>query len=312
MTVPDIVLRIIVFLSFAGLTVFVCRRMEKRVKVRHILSRLDRDDRIGRKPPVSRHFKSLILKWVRPLGSAAAPRKEKERHRVVNALKQAGYHGKILSSLEVYFGIRVLLAVLFGVLCFGWLLVSGSSGSSALMKIFLLFGAGYYLPAAILKYRSSRRSRRIWQEIPDVLDLLRICAEAGLGLDRALDRVGRELKGIAPVLSAEFSRYFFEIRSGLPKRTALANLAERNQVGALSAVVNLLVQSNRLGTDISEALRIHSLSLRTERIQGAEEQGAKVSVKLVFPLVFFILPPLLIVIVGPAIVNLLDRLSKLS
>jgi tight adherence protein C len=125
-----------------------------------------------------------------------------------------------------------------------------------------------------------------------------------------LFRVSREVKGIAPVLSAELARYFLEIKSGLPRREALTNLAERNQVNALNAVVGILLQSSRLGTDISGALRVHSLSIRTERIQAAEEQGGQVSVKLVFPLVLLILPALLIVVLGPAMVNMFDRLGK--
>jgi len=171
--------------------------------------------------------------------------------------------------------------------------------------------AGYYLPAAVLRRQASARSRKIRQELPDVLDLLKICIEAGLSLDSALFRVGRDLKDIAPVLSRELAQYFLEIQSGLPRKEVLSSLAERNQVNALSGVVNVLIQSSRLGTDIAEALEVYSASLRTERMQAAQEQGAKVSTKLTFPMIFLILPALLIVILGPAMINMLDRLSRL-
>lgn len=299
------------FILFAGLTLLLSRYMAKRYRVRLILAQFNQGRRVFDAARARLWLRAAVMRWVVPLGRTAAPKKEAERLRTINTLKQAGYTSRDLVPLEVYFGVRVLLAAGFGLCYFGWLLFAGNYDHAGVVKVFFPLGAGYYLPSAVLRYQASRRSRRIWQEVPDVLDLLRICTEAGLGLDKALFRVSREVRGIAPVLSRELSRYFLEIRSGLPRREVLAGLAERNQVNALSAVVNLLLQSNRLGTDISEALRIHSLSLRTERIQIAEEQGAKVSIKLVFPLVFLILPALLIVILGPAMIGMFDRLGKL-
>lgn len=311
MTHQEPVVALLSFTVFAGLTVLLSGYIAKRRRVRLILARFDQGRRVFDAVRARLWLKAAVMKWVVPLGHMAAPKKEADRLRTINTLKRAGYASRDLLPLEAYFGVRVLLAAGFGVCYFGWLLFAGSSDYTGVVKVFFPLGAGYYLPSAVLRYQASRRSRRIWQEVPDVLDLLRICTEAGLGLDKALFRVSREVKEIAPILSKELSRYFLEIRSGLPRKEVLASLAERNQVNALSAMVNLLLQSNRLGTDISEALRVHSLSLRTERTQIAEEQGAKVSIKLVFPLVFLILPALLIVILGPAMISMLDRLGKL-
>ena len=141
-----------------------------------------------------------------------------------------------------------------------------------------------------------------------MLDLLRICLEAGLSLDSALNRVSRELKGVAPVLSRELGQYSLEIRTGLPRRRVLLNMAQRNQVESLTGVINVLIQSSRFGTDVLEALRVYSQSLREERMQMAEERGNKIPTRMAFPLILLLLP-LLVVIMGPALIRLFENMQ---
>ena len=299
------------FVGVAGTTLLVWRMVEKRLRAGFILRRFHLEREQTRTLLRGGWLESLTSEVLAPLGRPAAPKGEEELAAIRRQLRQAGYRSGRTPAVEVYYGLRVLLALVPGVMTLAWMVLAGGFGPRSLVNIFVPLAAGYYLPAAVLRWQASARSRKIWKELPDVLDLLKICIEAGLSLDSALFRVGRELKDIAPVLSRELAQYFLEIQSGLPRKEVLSNLAERNQVNALSGVVNVLIQSSRLGTDIAEALEVYSVSLRTERMQAAQEQGAKVSTKLTFPMIFLILPALLIVILGPAMINMLDRLSRL-
>jgi tight adherence protein C len=123
----------------------------------------------------------------------------------------------------------------------------------------------------------------------------------------ALFRVSREMGNVAPLLAREFGQYFLETQSGLPRKKVLKNLAERNGVNSLNSIVNVLIQSAKLGTDIAEALRVYSESLRRNRQKRAEEKGAKISTNLTFPLIMLIMPALLIVVLGPALINFLNN-----
>ncbi len=299
------------FVGVAGTTLYVWRLTEKRLNKGFLLRRLHLDRERSRTLLQLGWLEALTTDLLVPLGRTAAPKGEEESAAVRRQLRQAGYRSGRFPGVEAYYGLRVLLALILGSMTLAWMTLAGGFGPRSLLNVFLPLAAGYYLPAAVLQWQASVRSRKIGQELPDVLDLLKICIEAGLSLDSALFRVGRELKDIAPVLSRELAQYFLEIQSGLPRKEVLSNLAERNQVNALSGVVNVLIQSSRLGTDIAEALEVYSVSLRTERMQAAQEQGAKVSTKLTFPMIFLILPALLIVILGPAMINMFDRLSRL-
>ncbi len=241
------------------------------------------------------------------LGLAAAPKNEEELKDLRRYLGYAGYRSG--RAPLVYFGIKLGLCLALGG---GWLLVHaalGLLGGRNLILAFIPMAAGYYLPGVGLKLRVAARQKRIFRELPDALDLLLVCIEAGLSFDMALNRVSRELAHVAPVLAGEFGHYFLETQSGLPRRRAMDNLARRNGVHSLTSVVNVLQQSARFGTDIGEALRVYIRSLRTERRQTAEEKGAKISTHLTFPMVVLILPALFLVILGPAIINLLGRLK---
>ena len=141
---------------------------------------------------------------------------------------------------------------------------------------------GHFAPRWYLAQKVKRRRREIFRELPDALDILLICIHAGLSFDRALIRVSGELKHIAPALSTEFEIYFYEVESGIPREQALAKLAQRNEEDSLTAVVNVLAQSVRFGTDIAEALRVYTESLRVERRQIAEEKRRKASRKTSF------------------------------
>jgi tight adherence protein C len=212
-------------------------------------------------------------------------------------LIQAGYRSP--QHVTIYRGLRVLFAAIgfFSVLLF--------TGFNSPLLLVGLTGFGYFIPRFLLKKRLQERQRRIRLGLPDGLDLTVICVEAGLSLDQAMMRVGEDLRTAHPELSAEFHLFDLETRAGKPRVEALRNLAERTGVDDIRSLVGTLIQTDRFGTSVAQALRVHSDSLRTERRQRAEEQAAKTTVKMIIPLVLFVMPSLLFVTVGPAVIQLL-------
>jgi tight adherence protein C len=219
-------------------------------------------------------------------------------------LIQAGYRDA--QHLSIYRGMRVLFAVMAALLV---LLIAGSDSPLLLVG---LPAFGYFIPRFLLKRALKERQRRIRLGLPDALDLTVICVEAGLPLDQAMNRVGEDLGYAHPDLSAEFHMFTLEARAGKPRAEALRNLAARTGVDDVKALVATLVQTDRFGTSVAQALRVHSESLRTERRQRAEEQAAKTTVKMIIPLVCFVLPSLIFVTVGPAVIQLMRLLLPMS
>lgn len=213
-------------------------------------------------------------------------------------LMQAGYRDA--KSITVYNGLRVFGALLG----FGICLLSGIGITSPLL---LLGGPllGFILPRFLLKRQITKRQHRIRLGLPDALDLTVICVEAGLGLDQALMRVAVDLDHAHPELSEELRLVNLEMRAGKPRTEAMRNLAQRTGVDDVRSLVAVLIQTDRFGTSIAQALRVHSDALRTERRQRAEEMAAKTTIKLVPPLVVFILPSVIIVTLGPAVISLI-------
>lgn len=236
--------------------------------------------------------------------SKALPLSPSEVSRARAWLIQAGYRDQ--RHLSMYVGSRVLLAVL------GMAAVVAVSGFEAPMLIVGAAGLGFFLPRFVLKRMIRKRQWEITLALPDALDLTVICVEAGLALDQALLRVGEDLRHSHPALSSEFNLFNLEMRAGKPRVEALHNLAARTGVSDIRALVGTLVQTDRFGTSIAQALRVHSDSLRTERRQRAEEQAAKTTIKMVIPLVLFILPSLLFVTLGPAVIQLVRTLMPVA
>ncbi len=236
-------------------------------------------------------FKQRVERALDPL-SRALPLSPSEVSRTRAWLIQAGYRDP--RHLTLYVGSRVLLAAL------------GLAAVVAIKPDFYLIVAvpafGFFLPRFILKRMIRDRQQRIRIGLPDALDLTVICVEVGLALDQALTRVGEDLHHAHPELSDEFHLVTLEMRAGKPRAEALRNLAARTGVDDVRALVATLVQTDRFGTSVAQALRVHSDSLRTERRQRAEEQAAKTTIKMVVPMVLFILPSIIIVTLIPALI----------
>lgn len=181
--------------------------------------------------------------------------------------------------------------------------------------LFILGGAltlGYLIPEGWILWRISVRQHRLRRGLPDALDLLVICVEAGLGMDQALLRVSQELKVVHPELSEELGLVNLEMRVGKTRMDALRELGRRTGVDDIKALVAMLAQTERFGTSIARSLRVHSDDLRTKRRQRAEEMGAKTTVKMVPPLVLFIFPALMVVILGPAILTIMRQFVSMT
>jgi tight adherence protein C len=239
-------------------------------------------------------FQSLVGALKR-LGEKA-PRSTKELGSLRLRLVQAGYRRD--EALTLFFGIRVAFALLlFSLFSSGFL--SRPNLSVALGGL----GLGYILPGMLLARLAKRRAHRIRLSLADMLDLLVVSVEAGLGLDQALQRVGQELAFAYPELADELRLINLELRAGKPRSEALRNLADRTGVDDLGSLVTMLIQTDKFGTSVAQALRVYSDTLRTKRRQRAEEAAAKTGVKMVFPLVTCIFPAIWVITIGPAAIK---------
>lgn len=164
---------------------------------------------------------------------------------------------------------------------------------------------GFFLPNLVLFLMTRKRQEELRKALPDALDLMVVCVEAGLGLDMTFKRVGEEMRGISKHLSDEFMLTNLEVRSGLSRQESFKNMALRAGVPEINQLMAMLNQTSRFGTSVSTALRVHSDSMRVKRRQTAEEIAAKAAIKLLFPLVMFIFPSLFIVLLGPAAIRII-------
>jgi tight adherence protein C len=226
-----------------------------------------------------------------------------EDPRLKARLANAGIHGK--ASADVFFASQFLVP-LAGV-------VGGSlMGSNTIFWVLGLGIVGYLAPDMILNWKTKRRRKRIRRSIPDALDLMVICIDAGLGLDQALLRVGDELGVSHPDIHDEFAQVNREQRAGRPRLEAWANLAERTEIEEFSSFVSMLAQTDRFGTPIIRALSRFSEDIRLKRRQRAEEAAAKTKIKIIFPLVLCIFPCIFIVLLAPAILNIASGLEGMG
>jgi tight adherence protein C len=224
------------------------------------------------------------------------PKSPKEMGRLRRRLAMAGYTSP--TAVVAYAIANLVTPAVFGLITLG--AVGGRQG-----WLFALFAAavGYLLPGLLLARKIELRKREIREGLPDALDLFIVCVEAGCGLDQAIVKASDELGLTYPSLAYELRLITTEIRAGKPRVEAFKNFAARTKVDDVQSLVALLVQTDKFGTSLAQALRTHADSSRTKRRQNAEERAGKLGVKLVFPLVLFLFPALYIVILGPAVIT---------
>jgi tight adherence protein C len=252
--------------------------------------------------------KEYGLKLLEKLGQANKQKDKDKTSQLKSLLSAAGY--RTAQAPVVFMGARVFLAVMFGLA----VLIFGSEAAQEkdpmLFPAFLIGSmfAGYYGPQMWLRNMISKRKELLVNGFPDALDLMVVCVEAGLGLDQAIYRVGTEVKQGHPDLGEEFILLNLELRAGLSREQGLRNLVNRTDLEDIRSLVALLIQTDRFGTSIGQALRVHSDSMRLRRRLKAEEKGAMLPVKLMIPLILFIFPALMVVIVGPGVISLMRNL----
>ncbi|MBI1876465.1 MAG: type II secretion system F family protein [Acidobacteria bacterium] len=268
-----------------------------------LVSRRLQDGRVQSVPVSSPPSRQAVLKALKGLG-ARVPRSPREMGRLQLRMTQAGYRGP--EALPIFYGVRVVLAIGAFLLLATPILVRPD-----LLLALSALGVAYLLPGMWVGRLAKRRQHRIQLALADVLDLLVVCVEAGLGLDQAMVRVGQELEFAFPDLADELRIVNLELRAGKPRIEALKNLADRTGIDDVRSLVSMLVQTDRFGTSIAQSLRVHSETLRTKRRQRAEEAAAKTGVKMVFPLVFCIFPAIWVVTIGPAAIQFMTVLMPI-
>ena len=265
---------------------------------------MDLNPDVGQQAPV----KNKLLGWVadvtRPISKLSMPEEGFEKSSIRLRFVHAGIRNA--TAAAAFFGIKTLLTLGLPLLGFVALTLSGSplKGNTLLLAMLLLAATGYYGPNMVLSHLVMVRQREIFESFPDALDLMTVCVEAGLGTEAAMMRVADDLQFKSPALADEMRIVNLELRAGADRERALRNLAIRTGVEEVDSFVTMISQAERFGTSIAASLRIHAEMLRTRRRQRAEEAAAKIALKLLFPLIFCIFPSLMVVLMGPAMIQI--------
>jgi tight adherence protein C len=261
-----------------------------------------REERGKNKNAVSSALERATPALARPL----QPKTEREIGKLKSRLTVAGFRSEAAPS--IFLGFK-FVGLMVGLFFFGgpMLLLNGAN-QQTLMYVVMIVGGLFYLPDVVVWWVGRSRKQQIFLTLPDALDLLVVCVEAGLGLDQAMRKVSEEMKRTARVICEEFNLCNFQLQMGRSRTEVLHELGQRTGVDDLRALAAILIQADKFGSSIAQALRVQSDSMRTRRRQLAEEKAAKTAVKLIFPLVIFIFPGIFVVLVGPAAITMVREM----
>ena len=301
----ETVLPVVVFIGIMAAAFWLMTLISKRNS--HAEDRLER---IGRPKSLmelelaqqdSRQRFADLKDVISSFGKAMEPKSDLEKDGLKVKLANAGFRSE--AAPAVFLGVRAVFLALSVPIVFGvWLMFGFSSKGLLLMAGGL--GFGLYFPVIALNHLKSQRQMEIFLTLPDALDLLVVCVESGLGLDAGLRKVTDEMKGHAKVMTEELALSNLQLQMGRPRREVLHDLGVRTGVDDVKSLAAILIQADRFGSSIAQALRVQSDSMRTRRRQIAEEKAAATAVKLIFPLVLFIFPAIFVVLVGPAAIQI--------
>jgi tight adherence protein C len=304
-TVPMLFL-VVVFVAVFSLAMMVSLQVAPNV----LRGRLERETGYAARAPAAATTASpwvqTIARLSKPLSKLSLPAQGWEDSSLRRRFMNAGYRKS--GAPVFFFAAKTLLTFAFPGLLL--LLLPGAApgvlagGKLLLPALIFLAALGYFLPNFVLSRLIANRQREIFESFPDAIDLMTVCVEAGLGLDAAFARVGDEVELHSKTLAEELHLVTLELRAGSSRERALRNLALRTGVDEIDTLAAMLIQADRFGTSIADSLRIHSEGLRTKRRQRAEEAGAKIPTKLLFPLIFCIFPSMMLVLMGPAFINI--------
>lgn len=273
------------------------RSNDPRQKLDHKAQKKNKNDRIA----------AVLERMTSPISDSVQSSENKNMSDLTMRLVQAGYRRE--NSPVIFRGLQMLIGG-FGLLLGGvaGLIMNGVS-TDLMIKVVVCGGLGYYLPEFALMWQLSKRKLSIFLGLPDALDLMVVCVEAGLGLDQAMRKVGEELGKSHPNVAEEFNIANHQLQLGRPRSQVLQALGSRNGVDDLQQLASILIQADKFGSSVGQALRVQSETMRTQRMQIAEEKAAKTAVKMLFPLVIFIFPGIFVVLVGPAAISIVRNLN---
>lgn len=254
--------------------------------------------RSNRNNKKSEALQRVLSKNAPKLAKSLTPTNEKEMSKLRQSLVEAGFRSE--TAPVTYLALRAIIALAFLAIGGGGTLLWYGFTSAAAIRTFMIGAAGFYLPILVLSQLARRRKQQIFYGLPDALDLLVVCVEAGLGLDQAMQRVAKEMKKSYRIIADEFGMCNLHLQMGRARNQVLSDLGARTGVDDLRALASILIQADKFGSSVATALRVQSDSMRIKRHQIAEEKAAKTAVKLIFPLVLFIFPGIFVVLVGPA------------
>jgi len=253
---------------------------------------------------------AMVLEKAAPKLASLKPKTEKQQNKLKQKLDIAGFRGEAAS--QIYMACKFISAII-GTLLFGAtsLFTLGGFTTNALMLTLAGFIIGFIIPDAIVWFKASKRKQAIFLGLPDALDLMVVCVEAGLGLDQAMKKVADEMKKAHRVIAEEFTICNFQLQMGKERKEVLHAMGARNGVDDLRSLASTIVQAEKFGSSVGKALRVQSDTMRTKRSQIAEEKAAKTAVQLLFPLVIFIFPGIFVVLVGPAAITIIDEMLSM-
>jgi tight adherence protein C len=291
-------------LAFLGIANLLSRSREEKQRSQRLAGKRYGAQAKVRKKHAS--IKSLLMGILEPVGKLLSTSQNQARIR--QDLQRAGYYGARPAAIFLGAKVAVALALPAGFLVYRSVL--GLPLNLTLLALVVLSVLGLRLPSFWLARRIKLRGRRLKADLPDCLDLMVVCVESGLGVDAALLKISEKMTMACPDLAQELRLVHLEVQAGQPRQKALHNLAERTGVKEIRSLVAKLIQSEKFGTSIAKALRVHADTIREKRKQAAEEQAGKTAVKLLFPLIFFIFPALFVAILGPAIIQMMAALGN--
>jgi tight adherence protein C len=240
------------------------------------------------------------------LSAPLKPKTEAEVNKSREKLNMAGFRGE--NAPQMYWALKVLALIAGFLLGGGALAFTRGLNVDTLTYTGIIAGISFYLPEVVLWIIKRGRQDNIFYGLPDALDLMVVCVEAGLGLDQAMRKVTEEMKKTYHVIAEEFALSNLQLQMGRARTEVLHDLGARTGVDDLKALAAILIQADKFGSSVAQALRVQSDSMRTRRRQMAEEKAAKTAVKLIFPLVIFIFPAIFVVLVGPAAITMINEL----
>lgn len=265
-----------------------------------------RRDEQGAAGAKSGAMSQLLEKASPALSKPLTPKSEKDAANLKSRLSFAGFRGD--AAVSVFLMLKLIGLLGGAAMAGGAALLFSSFTMMTLLKVLMAAGVSFFLPDVLVWFLAKQRKQAIFLGLPDALDLMVVCVEAGLGLDQAMRKVAEEMKKSYRVISEEFGMCNMQLQMGRGRTEVLQDLGKRNGVDDLRTLASIIIQADKFGSSIAQALRVQSDAMRTRRSQIAEEKAAKTAVKLIFPLVIFIFPGIFVVLVGPAAITMMREM----